>query len=180
VANGEISTLRSELRSGIASEVAQALEEEIACAVEEALLGAFPPFDLPPSLVEAQRENLRQAQEGGGGESEGQLEGEAVRLLRTTLAWAHAARQLGVHPDPTALWKETEALAAAARNPQEELDRVWEDASEIQEIEDRLLRRRVVEAVLAAARVEEESTSFRELARRRQQRIRESAKPETS
>jgi hypothetical protein len=85
-----------------------------------------------------------------------------------------------VRPDPTALWKETQALAATSRDPQEELDRIWEDAGEIQEIEDRLLRRRVVEAVLAAARVEEESTSFRELARRRQQRIRESAKPETS
>lgn len=180
VADGEISSLRSELRSAIASEVAEAVEEEIARAVEEALLGALPRFELPPSLVEAQRESLRRAQEGAGGGSVEQLEGEAARLLRTTIAWAHAARQLGVRPDPTALWKETEALAATTRDPQEELDRIWEDAGEIQEIEDRLLRRRVVEAVLATARVEEETTSFRELARRRQQRTRESAEPETS
>ena len=65
---------------------------------------------------------------------------------------------------------ETEALAATALEPKEKLDRLWADGEAIQEIEERLLRRLVVAAIIERAKVEAVPVSFTALAERRQAR----------
>lgn len=151
---------RQELRRVMEAEAPEAAFEETAEAVEEALIAAHPGLEVPASLLQAETEELRRA-------GVAEPEAPARRRLAGVLLLAQAARQEGVKLPPEALWEETERLAAASRDPQEELDRLWADGRAIQEIEERLLRRRVVEAVLTRARVTEAPTRFAELARRR-------------
>ncbi len=57
------------------------------------------------------------------------------------------------------------------RTPRRKLDRIWADGEQIQEIEELLLRRKVVAAVLERAKVEDVPMSFSELALRRRERL---------
>jgi FKBP-type peptidyl-prolyl cis-trans isomerase (trigger factor) len=157
---------RQELRRAMEEEAPEAAFEEAALAVEAALLAAHPDLDLPPGLLAAQVAELRQ----GDSPPEAELEARARRRLGGVLLLAEAARQEGVRVEPAELWQETKALASQARDRQEELDRLWGDGAAIQEIEERLLRRKAVAAVLAKAKVREVATSFADLARKRRER----------
>lgn len=170
IADGELATLRQQLAASMSAEAEEAVEEELALAVELALLAEHPALELPGSLLVAQIERLRKLGGAHAGDSDAAIDGAARRLLATTLLLAEAARQLGIALDPTDLWLETEKLAATAADPREELDRLWADGEAIQEIEERLLRRRVVAAILERAHVLPVPVRFTALAQRRQAR----------
>lgn len=167
--DADLANRSAELRQTMEAELPEAVEEELRIAVEEALVAAHPDLQLPAGLLEAQIERLHQAE--GTRKPAEEVEAEARRLLTAALLLAESARQLGLRPDSAELWQETERLAAEARHPQEELDRIWADGELIHEIEDLLLRRRVVAAVLERAKVEDEPMGFEELARRRRARV---------
>jgi FKBP-type peptidyl-prolyl cis-trans isomerase (trigger factor) len=171
-ADVEPSTLRAELAALMVAQAEEAVEEELALAVEIALLEAHPALELPTTLLAAQVERLR-GRDHGSGDTAGEratIELAARQLLSSTLLLAEASRQLGVRLDPTGLWKETEKLAARTPDPRQELDRLWADGEAIQEIEEQLLRRRVVAAILERAHVEPVPVSFTALAQRRRAR----------
>ncbi|NJL28616.1 MAG: hypothetical protein HC897_12365, partial [Thermoanaerobaculia bacterium] len=131
----------------------------------------------PPTPISSCRRVCSPPRPSGSRQTEGAaqtaeaIEAEASRLLKTALLLAEAARQLGIRPDSAELWRETEKLAAETRHPQDELDRIWADGELIHELEDLLLRRRVVAAVIEKAKVEDVPTSFEALARRRKARV---------
>lgn len=166
MAGGEES--RAELRKAMEEEAPEAVFEEVALAVEAALLAAHPALDLPPGLVAAQVAEMRRLEDPAPPAAA--AEKRARRRLGGALLLAEAARQEGVRVEPAELWQETEKVAAESRDRQEELDRLWSDGAAIQEIEERLLRRKAVAAVLAKAQVMEVPTSFAALARRRRER----------
>jgi FKBP-type peptidyl-prolyl cis-trans isomerase (trigger factor) len=159
---------RAELRRAMEEEAPEAAFEEVALAVEAALLANHPDVDLPAGLLAAQVAELRRLEDPAPPPAV--AERRARRRLGAALLLAEAARQEGVRVEPAELWQETERVAAAAREPQEELDRLWSDGAAIQQIEERLLRKKAVAAVLAKARVEEVPTSFESLSRRRRER----------
>jgi FKBP-type peptidyl-prolyl cis-trans isomerase (trigger factor) len=159
---------RQELRRAMEEEAPEAVFEELALAVEAALLAAHPELELPPGLLAAQVAELRRLEEPAPPVAK--AEKRARRRLGAALLLAEAARQEGVRVEPAELWQETERLAGESRDRQEELDRLWSDGAAIQEIEERLLRRKAVDAVLAKARGREAPIAFADLARRRRER----------
>lgn len=172
---------RDELRASMAAELPEALADENAFAIEEALLESVPELELPAVLLAAQIARLRQlnrAPSSSGRSGRGptelvptELEATARRMLGTAILMAETARQLGLRPDPAALWRETESLAASAADPQAELDRIWADGERVQDLEDQLLRNRLVSEVLARATIVEVDLGFDELVARRRARL---------
>lgn len=172
IADGELATLRQELRRTMEAELLEALAAERVFAVEEALLERFPELELPAALVAAQTEQLREAEQRGAATAEAALELWARRLLAATFLFAEIARQRGLRVDPTRLWQRTRELADRADDPRAELDVIWSDGDRVQEIEEELLRQDVADAVLSEATVTEQLMSFSDLAEHRRERER--------
>lgn len=158
---------REELVQVMQAEAAEAAQEEVEHELEAALWAAHPDLPLPAGLLAAHQEELARR---GASDVEA-LTAAARRQLAVQLLLAAAANQLGVRLGPDELWRETERRASLAADPQAELDRLWGSGGEIQEIEEHLLRRRVMAALLAEVEVEEVPTSFEALARRRRARV---------
>ncbi|HEX4955908.1 MAG TPA: trigger factor [Thermoanaerobaculia bacterium] len=152
VADGSLETFRARVRASLEAEVAAAVEEELERRVAVALLTTWPAeVELPPGLVE-------------GGEREGEA-GSALDELRLTCLFLEIARQNGLAPQPAEVFLHVEEVAAGYQDPDEAIHRIYADPDWLRELEEELLRRRIVEWVMARARVGEEEMSWESLAR---------------
>ncbi len=140
VTDGSLETFRERVCASLEAEIAAAVEEEQERRVVTALLTTWPQgIELSASALAAGDE------------------------LRTACLFFEIGRQNDLDPQPAEVFLHAEEVAAGYQDPDEAIHRIYADPDWLRELEEDLLRRRIVEWVLARARVREEEMSWESL-----------------
>ena len=172
IADGDIGKMRAEIRGNLEREVASRLRTRTRDSVMNALL-ASTTFEVPKSLVEAERERLEDAARKdlvarGVSAKEAPLPPEifspqAERRVRLGLLIGEVVRAHGLQARPDQIRKLVEELAQSYERPQEVINWYLSDRKRLSELESAALEDNVSNWVLERARVVDAPVGFDEL-----------------
>ncbi len=172
VADGDLSKMRSEIRSNVEREVANRTEARLKSQAMQVLLDSTP-IDLPNSLVQMEAQQLLERATGdfqsrGLKLEHGSLdpkifEASARRRVALGLIIAELARAEGLQPKPAQVREMIDKEAQTYDNPAEVVKWFYMQPQRLSEMESLALEGNVVHWVLSKAKVVDKAVSFDEL-----------------
>jgi trigger factor len=170
IADGDLGKMRTEIRANLEREVAMRLKARTKDSVMSALL-ASTSFDVPKSLVDADRQRLRKCAQradrawrfGQGCSCRSTSSAQAERRVRLGLLLGEVVRANGLQPRPDQIRKLVEEIAQSYERPQDVINWYLSDRKRLGELESAALEDNVVGWVLGKAKVVESPVPFDEL-----------------
>jgi trigger factor len=169
IADGNLDSLRSEVRANMERELGEAIRQKMRAQVLDGLF-ASNPLELPRQMVEEtiqelQVEMLRRA----GVRDAKQLpprepfEQPARRRVALGLLMSEVVRSSGIKVSREAVQEKLNELAASYSNPDEVRRAYLQNAEMMRQIESQVLEQQAIDWVLGQAKVKEKTSSFSEL-----------------
>ncbi len=171
VEDGNVDTLRSEIRDNMARELRQKLRNLTKEQVFDALLAANP-LTLPKAMVTEEAQRLKKqtqaelAQSGQGNVIDfpvSMFEPQAERRVALGLLIGEIIRAQGIKVDPARVRSTVEEFASSYENPQEVIDYYFKDRGQRAAIENLVLEEQVMDWLLGQVHVEDQQRSFADL-----------------
>ena len=172
VADGNVETMRAEVRANVEREVKKRIDARLKNQVMEALLAATP-IELPKALIEMEAQQLlqRAAQDLQGrgmtpeqlNLSTEQFSAAAKRRVALGLIIAELARTENLQPKPAEVRALVEQEAQSYESPAEVVKWFYMQPQRLSEMEAMALEANVVKWVLSKAKVTEKEMAFDEL-----------------
>ncbi|HEX6396445.1 MAG TPA: trigger factor [Steroidobacteraceae bacterium] len=169
IADGNLESLRNEVRANMERELSEAIRQKLRAQVLDGLY-ANNPLELPRQMVEEtiqelQVEMLRRA----GVRDAKQLpprepfEQPAKRRVALGLLMSELVRNAGIQVSREAVQEKLNELAASYSNPDEVRRAYLQTAEMMRQIESQVLEQQAIDWVLGQAKVNEKPTSFSDL-----------------
>ncbi len=172
VADGDIETMRRDIRANLDREVAQRVRARTKNSVMDGL-SANAGFDLPAALVNNERDVLvaraREDLAGRGMDMKNipipadAFREQAEKRVRLGLLVAEIVKSEKLQAKPEQIRAQIEEFAQAYENPAEVLRHYFSDRERLAEVEALVIEQNVVDWVLAKAQVTEREVAFDEL-----------------
>lgn len=172
VADGDLTTMRAEVRANLEREVRSRLQGRTRDSVMNALLG-LAKFDVPKSLVEAETARMSEAARSdlvarGVSAKEAPLPPEvfapgAERRVRLGLVLTELVQKEKLQAQQQQIRKAIEELAQSYEQPQQVIQWYLSDRQRVAEIENMVIEENVVDWVLSRAKVVDTPVAFDEL-----------------
>ena len=174
VADGQVATLRTDVRANLERELAERVRRELREQVFKAVIEANP-IEVPQVLEQNEVEHLRQSSRANL-EAQGipttQLPSDphwyteqARKRVALGLILAEMVKAKGLVIDAQRVQARLEELAASYDNPQEFIAWHYAKRERMAEVESKVLEDQAVELLLASAQVVDKPMSFQELMR---------------
>lgn len=174
VADGQVATLRAEVRANLERELAERVRRELREQVFKAVIEANP-IDVPKVLEQKEVEHLRESSRANleaQGLPANQLPSDphwyaeqARKRVALGLILAEMVKAKGLAIDAQRVQTRLEELAAGYDNPQEFVAWHYAKRERMAEVESKVLEDQAVELLLAGAQVVDKPMSFQELMR---------------
>ncbi len=168
IEDGNIETLRADIRKNMDRELQQRLDSSIKEQVMEGLL-ELNDIDVPKALTQEEIGRLREQMAGQmpPDSDTSQLpdelfEQEANKRVRLGLVIGEIVRQQEIKADAASVRQEVEAMASSYQEPQQVIDYYYGNPELLQNIEGLVLEKAVTNCVLEAATVEDKPSTFKE------------------
>lgn len=169
VADGNLDTLRNDIRGNMQRELKGALENQNKSQVMDGLL-AGNDVDVPNALVQEEvqrmRQQLMQQMQGQGDVTslkDELFQDEASRRVKLGLVVAELVKQAEINIKPEQVREMVEEMASAYQEPKEVIDYYYQNKEMLQNIEGLVLEREVVSWVMERCKVTDVEKSFREV-----------------
>ena len=172
VADGNVETMRKEVRENLEREVKRRVNAKVKDQIMQALLDSTQ-IDSPKSLVEMEVErmqaSMRQELESRGVKSEGMpmdasiFEAAAQRRVKLGLILSEVVRINGLQAKPEQVRAMVDEQAQTYEAPEQVVKWYYQSPERLQEIESMAVEDNVVAWALATAKVEDKKTDFDEL-----------------
>jgi trigger factor len=172
VADGNLETLRAEVRKNLDREISQRLRGRVKAAVMEAL-PALAAIEVPKSLVEAESQQLAERARADFKQRGMDVKNlpippeafteTATKRVRLGLIVGEIVKTKGLAAKPDQLRKQIEEFAQSYENPGEVIRHYFSDRERLAEVEALVVEQNVVDWVLANARVADTPIGFDEL-----------------
>ncbi len=170
VRGGGLERFRADVRANLERELGNALRARRKASVIEKLLSTYSGFDLPQSMVTAERQALeaqaRQRAEQGGEPAPtdtASFAREAETRVRAFLLIDEIARQQGIVPDADRVRAELLSIASTYEEPEKVIELYARDQQLMSSLRNRVLEDQIVDWVFDHARVVEQPASFAEV-----------------
>ena len=172
VADGNLDTMRREVRENLEREVKRRISARLKEQVMQALIDATS-VTVPRSLVELEIERMqasaRRDLAARGVKTEGVslsrdlFEPQAQRRVALGLILGEVVKSRGLQPKPEQVRAAVEELAQSYEQPQEVVKWYYQSPERLREVESIAVEENVVAWALATAKVEDKATAFDEL-----------------
>jgi len=169
IEDGTLESLRSDIVKNMERELKQRIDSKVKNQVMDGLV-ALNPIDVPTSLVSEEikrrREQLMQQMPA---ESDSSLLADelfteqATRRVQLGLVVGEIIQQKEIRADAAAVRTQVEQLASSYQDPQQVIDYYYGNEEMLKNIEGLVLEEAVTAAVLAAATVTDEPTTFKDI-----------------
>jgi trigger factor len=169
VPSGSLETFRSEIRGNLERELRAALSARLRAEVVDALIKAFPDFELPESLVSREAESLRAQtvenfkRQGGEVKELPPLEGflsTARNRTRGGLLLDAIAEQNEIKLEIARVQDAISAIASTYEDPMEVVKMYQSDERMVSALRARVMEEQIAEWVAERAQTENQETSF--------------------
>ena len=172
VADGNLNTMRREVRENLEREVKQRISARLKDQIMQALID-HTSVEAPKSLVELEIERMSKAArhdlEARGVKTEGMplpreaFEQQAQRRVKLGLILAEVVKANALHAKPEHVRAKVEEHAQTYEQPDEVVKWYYQSPQRLREIESMVLEDNVVEWAMRTAKVEDKATAFDEL-----------------
>ena len=169
IEDGSVESLRSDIRGNMERELKQRVDARVKGQVMDGLV-ALNPVSVPAALVDEeigrQREQLmKQMPEGTDASFLGDdlFREQSERRVRLGLVVGEIIQRHELRADAAAVREQVERLASAYQDPQQVVDHYYANPELLRNVEGLVLEEAVTNAVLAAATVADEPTSFKDI-----------------
>jgi len=172
VADGNVDTMRKEVRENLEREVNRRVNAKVKDQIMQALLDSTP-VESPQSLVDMEIERMqngmRQELESRGVKSDGMpmdasiFEAAAQRRVKLGLILAEVVRINGLQAKPEQVRAQVEEQAQTYEVPAEVIKWYYQSPDRLRDVESMVVEENVVAWALATAKVEDKKTDFDEL-----------------
>jgi len=172
VADGNVDTMRKEVRENLEREVKRRINAKVKDQIMQALLDSTP-VESPQSLVDMEIERMqngmRQELESRGVKSDGMpmdasiFEAAAQRRVKLGLILAEVVRINGLQAKPEQVRAQVEEQAQTYEVPAEVVKWYYQSPERLRDVESMVVEENVVAWALATAKVEDKKTDFDEL-----------------
>jgi len=172
VADGNVDTMRKEVRENLEREVKRRINAKVKDRIMQALLDSTP-VESPQSLVDMEIERMqngiRQELESRGVKSDGMpmdasiFEAAAQRRVKLGLILAEVVRINGLQAKPEQVRAQVEEQAQTYEVPAEVVKWYYQSPERLRDVESMVVEENVVAWALATAKVEDKKTDFDEL-----------------
>ena len=172
VADGNLNTMRREVRENLGREVKQRISARLKDQIMQALID-HTSVEAPKSLVELEIERMSKAArhdlEARGVKTEGMplpreaFEQQAQRRVKVGLILAEVVKANALHAKPEHVRAKVEEHAQTYEQPDEVVKWYYQSPQRLREIESMVLEDSVVEWAMRTARIEDKATAFDEL-----------------
>lgn len=170
VEDGNINKMKEDVRANMERELKNALTSKVKEQVMDALINAHE-VDVPKSAVDSEIDAMRKqmiSQYGGNEEMAANLpasmfEEQATRRVKLGLIIGGVIKAKELKADDDDIDAQLQEMASVYEQPEEVINWYKEDKSRLSQIEQLVLEQKVVDSVLADAKVEEKETTFKEI-----------------
>lgn len=170
VEDGNINKMKEDVRANMERELKNALTSKVKDQVMDALINAHE-VDVPKSAVDSEVDAMRKqmiSQYGGNEEMAANLpasmfEEQATRRVKLGLIIGGVIKAKELKADDNDIDAQLQEMASVYEQPEEVINWYKEDKSRLSQIEQLVLEQKVVDSVLAEAKVEEKETTFKEI-----------------
>jgi len=169
IEDGTVESLRADIRKNMERELKQRVESQVKTQVMDGLV-ELNPIDVPAALVseeiKRQREQLMQQMPADADSSmlaDELFSEQATRRVQLGLVVGEIIQQKEIKADAAAVRKQVEELASSYQDPQQVIDYYYGNQEMLKNIEGLVLEEAVTAAVLDAATVVDEPTTFKDI-----------------
>ncbi|MGQ7843698.1 trigger factor [Granulosicoccus sp. 3-233] len=169
IEDGTLESLRADIRKNMERELKQRVESQVKTQVMDGLV-KLNPIDVPGALVaeeiKRQREQLMQQMPADSDSSmlaDELFSEQATRRVQLGLVVGEIIQQKEIKADAAAVRKQIEELASSYQDPQQVIDYYYGNQEMLKNIEGLVLEEAVTSAVLEAATVVDEPTTFKDI-----------------
>ena len=169
IEDGTLESLRADIRKNMERELKQRVESQVKTQVMDGLV-KLNPIDVPSALVaeeiKRQREQLMQQMPADSDSSmlaDELFSEQATRRVQLGLVVGEIIQQKEIKADAAAVRKQIEELASSYQDPQQVIDYYYGNQEMLKNIEGLVLEEAVTTAVLEAATVVDEPTTFKDI-----------------
>ncbi len=169
IEDGTLDSLRADIRKNMERELKQRVESQVKTQVMDGLV-KLNPIDVPSALVaeeiKRQREQLMQQMPADSDSSmlaDELFSEQATRRVQLGLVVGEIIQQKEIKADAAAVRKQIEELASSYQDPQQVIDYYYGNQEMLKNIEGLVLEEAVTAAVLDAATVVDEPTTFKDI-----------------
>lgn len=169
IEDGTLESLRADIRKNMERELKQRVESQVKTQVMDGLV-KLNPIDVPSALVaeeiKRQREQLMQQMPADSDSSmlaDELFSEQATRRVQLGLVVGEIIQQKEIKADAAAVRKQIEELASSYQDPQQVIDYYYGNQEMLKNIEGLVLEEAVTAAVLDAATVVDEPTTFKDI-----------------
>ncbi len=169
IEDGTLDSLRADIRKNMERELKQRIESQVKTQVMDGLV-ELNPIDVPSALVaeeiKRQREQLMQQMPADSDSSmlaDELFSEQATRRVQLGLVVGEIIQQKEIKADAAAVRKQIEELASSYQDPQQVIDYYYGNQEMLKNIEGLVLEEAVTAAVLEAATVVDEPTTFKDI-----------------
>ncbi len=170
VEEGNINKMKEDVKANMERELKNALTAKVKNQVMDALVEAHE-VEVPKSAIDSEIDALRKqvVQQYGGNEDMAanlpaeMFEDQATRRVKLGLIIGSFINQKELQADDDAIEAQLQEMASVYEQPEEVIEWYKADKSRLSQIEQLVLEQKVVESVLAQAKVEEKPTTFKEI-----------------
>lgn len=171
IADGNLDSLRSEVRANMERELAEAIRQKLRGQVLEGLLEANP-IELPRQLVEEQIQELQVEMLRRAGVRDAKqlpprepFEQPARRRVALGLLMSELVRNAALKVSREAVQEKLNEIAGSYSNPEEVRRAYLQNAEMMRQIESQVLEQQAIDWVIGQAKVSEKPSSFSEITR---------------
>ncbi len=170
VEEGNINKMKEDVKANMERELKNALTAKVKNQVMDALVEAHE-VEVPKSAIDSEIDALRKqvVQQYGGNEDMAanlpaeMFEDQATHRVKLGLIIGSFINQKELQADDDAIEAQLQEMASVYEQPEEVIEWYKADKSRLSQIEQLVLEQKVVESVLAQAKVEEKPTTFKEI-----------------
>ncbi len=169
IEDGTLESLRADIRRNMERELQQKIEQDTKQQIMDGL-AEINSFDVPAALVkdeiERQKEKIMQQMPEGSDSSflsDDLFREGAEKRIRIGLVMAEIIKRNEISADDDKVRARIERLASSYQDPREVIDHYYGDKELLRNVEGLVMEDAVVDAVLAAATVSDESTTFQDI-----------------
>jgi len=169
IEDGTVDSLRADIQKNMERELKQRVDGQIKTQVMDGLV-ALNPIDVPAALVgeEITRQKDKMLEKMPAGAEASALPDElfteqAMRRVQLGLVVSEIIQKSEIKADAAAVRAQVELLASSYQDPQEVIDYYYGNAEILKNVEGLVLEEAVTAAVLEAATVTDEPTSFKDI-----------------
>jgi len=169
IADGNLETLRSEVRANMERELGEAIRQKVRAQVLEGLFTKNP-LELPRQLVEEQIQELQVEMLRRAGVKDAKqlpprepFEQPARRRVALSLLMSELVRHANLKVSREAVQEKLNELAGSYSNPEEVRRAYLQNADMMRQIESQVLETQAIDWVLSQAKVADKQTTFADL-----------------